>query len=328
MSHKNDAQIEIPLVSDLVDFEYIQQVFNELEKMDVELDDDPLALGPKRLQGKVQLARTMLSRTEAFFIQLSRKLSLLQRQLRAYETAFELQVTHKLANDPTVRAGGNITDRKSIAYSKLQRQRERILNYQSAVREIEAALSLVKSKRTDLKDIQGRIRDQIKLCQEEIGLGDQWGNKRMPSGTGLVPRVGMGGGINDDSVDALINDLERGGLELIMEEDEEETEEEETEDASEDASEPEEDASEPEEDEDTLETEDTSEPEESVPEMDPDEFAEVLEKELAATADITDVESILNSDALETVITDDNSSDDDSDEGIDSLIKAFGGAAP
>ena len=37
-----------------------------------------------------------------------------------------------------------------------------------------------KGSAEDLKDVQGRIRDQIKLCQEEIGLGGRWGSKPVP----------------------------------------------------------------------------------------------------------------------------------------------------
>ena len=36
---------------------------------------------------------------------------------------------------------------------------------------------VVKSKRYDLKDIQGRLKDQMHLCQEEIGLGSRWGSR-------------------------------------------------------------------------------------------------------------------------------------------------------
>jgi hypothetical protein len=39
---------------------------------------------------------------------------------------------------------------------------------------------VIKSKRADLRDIQQRIRDQMKLCYEEIGIGGRWGSKPPP----------------------------------------------------------------------------------------------------------------------------------------------------
>jgi hypothetical protein len=56
-------------------------------------------------------------------------------------------------------------------------------------------MSAVKSKKADLKDAQGRLRDQLKLCQEQIGLGQRWGSKAAASkvedpsapGIGLSP---------------------------------------------------------------------------------------------------------------------------------------------
>ena len=50
----------------------------------------------------------------------------------------------------------------------------------SVLEDLEALMTVIKSKRADLKDIQGRIKDQINLCREEIGLGGRWGSKPPP----------------------------------------------------------------------------------------------------------------------------------------------------
>jgi hypothetical protein len=57
---------------------------------------------------------------------------------------------------------------------------------------------VVRIKRADLKDIQGRLRDQLKVCQEEIGLGGRWGR----AGSSLRPSDPAG-----DSVHELLEDV-------------------------------------------------------------------------------------------------------------------------
>ena len=61
------------------------------------------------------------------------------------------------------------------------RDRYRLLSQMSQTQsDLEAVLTVIKAKRADLKDVQGRLRDQIKLCHEEIGLGARWGSKPAP----------------------------------------------------------------------------------------------------------------------------------------------------
>jgi hypothetical protein len=50
-------------------------------------------------------------------------------------------------------------------------------------------MTVIKAKRTDLKDLQGRLRDQLKLCQEQISLGQRWGSKTFTSRTFEDPNV-------------------------------------------------------------------------------------------------------------------------------------------
>ena len=50
-------------------------------------------------------------------------------------------------------------------------------------------MTVIKAKRTDLKDLQGRLRDQLKLCQEQIALGQRWGSKTYTSRTFDDPNV-------------------------------------------------------------------------------------------------------------------------------------------
>ena len=157
--------------------DYIEQVFTSLEAMNVELDDDPLEYGPRRLAQKVAETRTHLSRCEQLSLQISRLLQQYKRGHRAAQLEFDLKLQHMLANDPEVRAGRNVADRNAIATVKLNEQREAMSHMEVVIQDLEVVMTALKSKRADLRDVQGRLRDQMRLCQEEVGLGGKWGSK-------------------------------------------------------------------------------------------------------------------------------------------------------
>lgn len=166
----------LPLVSD----QYIQSIFGSLSKMDVDLDSDPLVYGPKRMTKKVAQCRDHLSRCQQIFLQISDDMQRLKRAHRKAKLDFDLAMQDLLANDLDVRAGKNVRDREAVATMKLRAEREHIANIESSIQDLEAVMTVVKAKREDLKDIQGRLRDQVKLCQEEIGLGGRWGSAPGP----------------------------------------------------------------------------------------------------------------------------------------------------
>jgi hypothetical protein len=148
--------------------------------MEVELDGDPLQFGPKRLNGKIATARGMLTECERIYLHVSQLLQNFKTSHRTLELEFDIDKKHLYANDPEVMAGRNVADRDAIATGKLLEQARELNNLAKSLSNLEAVLSVVKSKRADLKDLQGRIRDQIKLCHEEIGLGAKWGSKPPP----------------------------------------------------------------------------------------------------------------------------------------------------
>lgn len=164
----------------VVDVGYLSRIFSSLEGMEVLLDADPIVYGPKRLQAKVALCRQHLSRCNQIYLQISSDLHGLTRALRQSKVDFDLQMQDLFANDPDVRSGKNVRDREAIATMKLRAEREAIQRIESMVQDLESVMSVVKAKREDLKDVQGRIRDQHKLCQEELALGGKWGSAIHP----------------------------------------------------------------------------------------------------------------------------------------------------
>ena len=170
--------------------EQIDTIFQQLAGLEVQLDENPLDYGPRRLNNKVAEARKMLSETEVLFLQVSKNIQRCKSAHRSAQTALDLAKKNLMANDPETRAGRNLATQDAIASIKLREEVEEVEKLTSALEDLDALLSVIKSKRADLRDIQGRIRDQIKLCQEEIGLGGRWGSKPPPGK--VVPSLDMG----------------------------------------------------------------------------------------------------------------------------------------
>jgi hypothetical protein len=179
-AHPEEAVVSDEPKLPVIDEERVNSVFSELEGMEVHLDPDPLAYGPRRLNSKVAKARSMLTRCERVFLQTSHDLQICKTAHRTSQLDFDLQMQDLIANDPEVRAGSNVRDRDAIATMKLRNERLHLMGMEISIGDLEMVMTVIKAKRADLRDIQGRIRDQIKLCQEEIGLGGKWGSRAGP----------------------------------------------------------------------------------------------------------------------------------------------------
>lgn len=158
----------------------IDGFYTELSAMHLELDADPLELGPKRLNGKIAECRSLLTKCERIFLALSQDLHRYNKALRVAKADLHLAKVGLFTNDPEVRMGRNVADREAIASNRLRPQIEEIDRLTGCVEDLNAILVVVKAKRADLKDTQGRLKDQLKVCQEEISLGGRWG-RPLPS---------------------------------------------------------------------------------------------------------------------------------------------------
>jgi len=124
----------------------INEIYASLGGMEVELDSDPLAFGPKRLNSKVAETRGLLTQCEAIFLRISKDLHMLKREHRRTNTILTLKKTDLLANDPEVRAGRNLTDREAIATTKLIDEINGANSLELSIQDLEALMVVVKAK--------------------------------------------------------------------------------------------------------------------------------------------------------------------------------------
>ena len=170
------AQPILPVISQPT----LERSFMFLEKLEIDLDENPLAFGPSRLNQKVATARQMLTAMEKLYNRVSQWLQKYKATHRTAETSLGLAKQHLFASDPETRAGRNQTTQDAIASVKLADEVKEVARLGSVIEDLGALMVVLKAKRSDLRDVQARIRDQMKLCQEEIGLGSHWGSKVPP----------------------------------------------------------------------------------------------------------------------------------------------------
>lgn len=191
----------------ILDPAYIDSMYAVLPAMELHLDADPLLYGPRRLNGKIAETRAMLGQCERIFLDVSQRLSVFKREFRKATLVVEMQKKYLLASDPLVRAERSVSDREAAASMHLQNEIHEVHRLEAIVADLEDLMLVIKAKRADLRDSQGRLRDQIRLCGEEINLGSKWGSAR-PGARDIAPTKAAkpaSSVVDDlDDIDALI----------------------------------------------------------------------------------------------------------------------------
>lgn len=173
-------------VRTLVDPDQVQYVFQALIHMDVALDEDPVRFGPKRLNAKIASCRAYLSECESIYGKVTFHLRKYRRQHLNLSTELKMKKDHLVATDPEVKAGRAVLDREALARVRLLDLVQQIEELEEAIQELEVILTVVKAKRVDLRDIMRSIKEQIRICQEELTLGTIWGREDEPKETPLL----------------------------------------------------------------------------------------------------------------------------------------------
>jgi hypothetical protein len=164
----------------VVDEERIRETYEELGRMHVKLDPNPIEYGPKRFNNNIARVRALLTRVEQIFLQTSEDLHWFKRTVLREGTSYELDKRHLMVKDPSCRMGRSQGEREALADDKLRDQIETIQAFEAKALDLEMLMVVIKAKRTDLKDIQGRMRDQMKLIEHDLGMGARWGRNALP----------------------------------------------------------------------------------------------------------------------------------------------------
>lgn len=183
----------------LVDLDAVDFLLNAMEGMSIELDKDPLGGGPTRLQSKLATVRNMLSKLQRWYHIVSRADHTLGRSLLLINTELELREKDLLANDPDVKKPASHKDREAVAHYKMRTLFQEKYRLEAAVHDTTSVLRALSQKRTDLKDTISRLRDQVRLCQDELTLGRKWGSQVPESNLVITPEPRLSEAVSEDA---------------------------------------------------------------------------------------------------------------------------------
>ena len=222
MATPSDIVLVLEPESPVVDESRIKLVHEEMQGMvEITLDADPLSAGPKQMQNKKAAVRNHLSRCTQIELQLLEDRGWFQRELTRETAKYDIEYTDLIANNPHVRAGRSTADREAAAKVILADAVRRIKDLELSVEDLERLLTVVKFKKADLKNLQSQLRDQLKICEHELALGNKW-TKRAASSSDHYSQTAADANVVDDLLDAVDGSDPEPVIEFVDEEEEEE----------------------------------------------------------------------------------------------------------
>lgn len=160
--------------------ERLREIYTEMGKYEIELQPDPLSLGPKYLQDVVATCRNYLNAVTKVLMEVNMEKQLLTRELNALQAVYEIDADDLLANDERVKRAPNIKDRESVVKTLLREQHRAITSKKAEVNDLAVIEKAVKHRHGELKDTMEAIKTQKSLIQAEISTGAMYGDERAP----------------------------------------------------------------------------------------------------------------------------------------------------
>lgn len=188
-----------------MDPERIENIYNELSTLVIELDINPAARGPLYLQELISRARGFLNRTSLLTQEVHREKHLLERDLDAHKTAFSASSDELLAEDVRVTRLPNIDDRKAMINILLKDDRAKIADLERQIKELGFVEKAVRNRHKELDNTVSSIRMQKSLIEVELRTGAYYGDENDTS-RGGVYRKTQDPGISDDELATLLAD--------------------------------------------------------------------------------------------------------------------------
>lgn len=160
-----------------MDDKRMEEIFAFIDGSEIELDPDPIRRGPKYLNNMVAECRNLTNTVQKFEREVAREKLSFDRQLNRLEAAYDLQFNELMAHDPAVLRKTSVRDREAAAKTQLSDTRNDIADLQRQVTDLGHVETVIKSKLRELKEVNRDIRLQMRLIEDEIQLGNYWGDQ-------------------------------------------------------------------------------------------------------------------------------------------------------
>lgn len=152
-------------------------IFAFIDEVEIELDPDPIRRGPKYLNNMVAECRNFTNSVQKFEREVAREKLTFDRALNRLESTYELQFNEMMATDPHVLAKSSVRDREATVNNNLASTRGEISDLQRQITDLGHIETVIKSKLRELKEVNRDIRLQMRLIEDEIQLGNYWGDQ-------------------------------------------------------------------------------------------------------------------------------------------------------
>ena len=183
----------------------VEAIFEEMDKLVIELAADPSCLGPGYFQDLIATCRNYLNRVGLVLNELDRERMVVSSEVRRLEASYELEHDQLLANDKSIKElGSSIEDRKAAVGWRLREQRTALADARSRLRDLNAVHKVVAYRNKELHATMTAIRDQKRLMAAELRSGSFYGDER----PNRVPGADDGLGVSADELASLMDDDE------------------------------------------------------------------------------------------------------------------------
>lgn len=184
--------------------ERIQEIYERLEALFIELDPNPSARGPLYLQDLISKTRAYLNETSHYLQEVLKAIHLVNMELDAEEAAYEVHSDELLATDNRVTLLSNIDDRKAMVNVLLSEDRRKIQKLKRMQKNLSHVEKVVRHRHKELENTMSSIRLQRSLVETEIRSGSFYGDEAPTS---------RNADVSDDDLAKLLDEatIELGG---------------------------------------------------------------------------------------------------------------------
>jgi hypothetical protein len=212
----------LPVATDFYEHEVhmrddrIDEVFERLEEMRVDLDYDPIVRGPKFLTNQVATCRNYTNEVQRYMRECQRYIRTVEMELRRSEADFELSYNDLMANDEEILAMRNLSrvDREAAANARLAEERCTITELEQHLTNARHVETIISDKLREMREVISAIRLQRDLIRAEIDTGNHWGTDGASGSSQHHDHMqGPAGGSGGVSGDSLVEALSQEAIE-------------------------------------------------------------------------------------------------------------------
>jgi hypothetical protein len=170
----------------------VDAIFEEMDKLVIELVADPSCLGPQYFQDMIATCRNYLNRVGLVLNELDRERLMVSAEVRRLEALYEAEYDDLLTNDRLIKdIGSSIEDRKAAVNWRLREQKAALTDARSQLRNLNAVHKVVAYRNRELHATMTAIRDQKRLMTSELRSGSFYGDERTNVALGRDDGLGL-----------------------------------------------------------------------------------------------------------------------------------------